>query len=135
MKRIQLIVQNCSQTVKRNIFKIEASCGFYFIYNNKSKIIHNTHQSPECSSSKPSLILSKGILWVINSSKINFLSMYSWTSFGTLSFDFQPPKAVPFQVLPVTSWNGRVLISCPAAATPIITETPQPLWHDSKAAL
>ena len=46
-----------------------------------------------------------------------------------------PPKAVPFQVRPVTSWKGRVEISCPAAATPIIVDTPQPLWQDSKAAL
>lgn len=45
------------------------------------------------------------------------------------------PKAVPFQVRPVTSWNGRVEISWPAAATPTITEVPQPLWQDSNAAL
>lgn len=38
-----------------------------------------------------------------------------------------PPNAVPFQVRPVTSWNGRVEISWPALATPIITDTPQPL--------
>jgi len=38
-----------------------------------------------------------------------------------------PPNAVPFQVRPVTSWNGRVEISCPAPATPMITDVPQPL--------
>ena len=38
-----------------------------------------------------------------------------------------PPNAVPFQVRPVTSWNGLVEISCPAPATPIITDVPQPL--------
>ena len=44
-----------------------------------------------------------------------------------------PPKAVPFQTRPVTSWNGLVAISLPAAATPMIVDTPQPLWQDSKA--
>ena len=44
-----------------------------------------------------------------------------------------PPKAVPFQTRPVISWNGRVDISFPAPATPMIVDTPQPLWHDSKA--
>lgn len=46
-----------------------------------------------------------------------------------------PPKAEPFQVRPVTSWNGRVEISCPAAATPRMTLVPQPLWQASSAAL
>lgn len=46
-----------------------------------------------------------------------------------------PPKAVPFQVRPVTSWKGRVEISCPAAATPMMTLVPHPLWQASKAAL
>lgn len=45
-----------------------------------------------------------------------------------------PPNAVPFHVRPVTSWKGLVEISCPAGATPIITDVPQPLWHDSSAA-
>lgn len=46
-----------------------------------------------------------------------------------------PPKAVPFQVRPVTSWKGRVEISCPAAATPMMMLVPHPLWQASKAAL
>ena len=46
-----------------------------------------------------------------------------------------PPKAVPFHTRPVTSWNGLVDISWPAAATPMITDTPQPLWQLSNAAL
>lgn len=46
-----------------------------------------------------------------------------------------PPNAVPFHVRPVTSWKGLVEISWPAAATPIITDTPQPLWQASNAAL
>ena len=33
--------------------------------------------------------------------------------------DLNPPKAVPFQDLPVTNWNGLVEISCPAGATPM----------------
>lgn len=52
-----------------------------------------------------------------------------------LSFTKLPPKAVPFHVRPVTSWNGRVATSCPAAATPTTTLTPQPLWQASRAAL
>lgn len=46
-----------------------------------------------------------------------------------------PPKAVPFHVRPVTSWNGRVEISSPEAATPTTTLTPQPLCTPSRAAL
>lgn len=42
---------------------------------------------------------------------------------------------VPFHVRPVTSWNGLVAISWPAAATPMMVDTPQPLWHASSAAL
>jgi hypothetical protein len=40
---------------------------------------------------------------------------------------------VPFQTRPVTSWNGRVEISCPAAATPMMIDWPQPRWHASSA--
>jgi hypothetical protein len=50
-------------------------------------------------------------------------------------FELIPPKAVPFQTRPVTNWKGRVEISWPEAATPITTETPQPRWQDSNAAL
>ena len=42
---------------------------------------------------------------------------------------------MPFHVRPVTSWNGRVAISSPEAATPTTTLTPQPLWQASSAAL
>ena len=38
-----------------------------------------------------------------------------------------PPKAVPRQLRPVTSWKGRVPISCPAPATPMMMLSPQPL--------
>jgi hypothetical protein len=44
-----------------------------------------------------------------------------------------PPKAVPFQTRPVTSWNGRVAISAPAGATPITIDWPQPRWQASSA--
>src|SRR3546814_20424880 len=44
-----------------------------------------------------------------------------------------PPKAVPSHLRPVTSWNGRVLISCPAPATPMITDWPQPRCAHSNA--
>jgi len=44
-----------------------------------------------------------------------------------------PPKAVPRQERPVTSWNGRVEISLPAPATPMMMLSPQPLWQASNA--
>jgi len=47
----------------------------------------------------------------------------------------EPPNADPRQTRPVTSWNGRVEISWPAAATPMMTDSPQPLWQASRAAL
>jgi hypothetical protein len=34
---------------------------------------------------------------------------------------------------PVTSWNGRVLISWPASATPMMIDWPQPRWQASSA--
>eukprot|EP00962_Isochrysis_galbana_P038265 scaffold13577_cov135-Isochrysis_galbana.AAC.1 len=52
----------------------------------------------------------------------------------TCGLDFHPPNAVPFQVRPVTNWKGRVEISCPAAATPMTTEVPQPRCEHSSAA-
>jgi hypothetical protein len=59
--------------------------------------------------------------------------MYQSTIFGTSVRPRAPPKAVPFQTRPVTSWNGPVLISCPAPATPMMTDSPQPLWQHSSA--
>ena len=37
------------------------------------------------------------------------------------------------QLRPVTSWNGRVEISWPAPATPMMTDLPQPRCDDSSA--
>ena len=51
-------------------------------------------------------------------------SMYQATIFGTSVLSRAPPKALPFQTRPVTSWNGRVEISCSNPATPMTTETP-----------
>ena len=42
-------------------------------------------------------------------------SMYQSTIFGTSVRPRAPPNAVPFHTRPVTSWNGRVLISWPGA--------------------
>lgn len=73
------------------------------------------------------------------------------TSPGISVRPLTPPKAVPRQVRPVTSWNliksvsekapmysyatcGRVEISWPAAATPMTVLIPQPLWQASRAA-
>ena len=74
-----------------------------------------------------------GMTWVIRSSMLILPSMYQSTIFGTSVRPRAPPKAVPFQVRPVTSWNGRVLISWPEPATPMITDTPQPRWQHSSA--
>ena len=67
-----------------------------------------------------------GSIWILP-------SMYQSTIFGTSVRPRAPPKAVPFQTRPVTSWNGRVAISAPAGATPITTDTPQPRCVHSSA--
>ena len=59
--------------------------------------------------------------------------MYQSTIRGTSVRPRAPPNAVPFHTRPVTSWNGRVAISWPAPATPMITLTPQPRWQHSSA--
>ena len=48
--------------------------------------------------------------------------MYQSTIFGTSVRPRAPPKAVPFQTRPVTSWNGRVAISWPEPATPMMID-------------
>eukprot|EP01041_Mallomonas_annulata_P017821 gene17822-36461_t len=72
--------------------------------------------SPRFIKSKPSLIWSSRSLWVMRSSMLILPSMYQSTIFGTSVRPRAPPKAEPFHTRPVTSWNGRVEISCPAAA-------------------
>ena len=52
---------------------------------------------------------------------------------GTQAFTYAPPKALPRQTRPVTSWKGRVAISSPAPATPITIDSPQPRWQHSRA--
>jgi hypothetical protein len=73
------------------------------------------------------------MVWVIIGSIWILPSMYQSTIFGTSVRPRAPPKAVPFQVRPVTSWNGRVEISWPAPATPMMTDLPQPRWAHSSA--
>ena len=48
--------------------------------------------------------------------------MYQSTIFGTSVRPRAPPKAVPRHTRPVTSWNGRVAISWPAPATPMMID-------------
>ena len=60
--------------------------------------------------------------------------MYSSTRPGSSVRPLTPPKAVPVQERPVTSWKGRVLISVPAGATPMMTLLPQPRTQHSSAA-
>src|SRR5262249_62176427 len=88
---------------------------------------------PSCIRSNPLLISSSLRTWVIIGSIWICLFMYQSTIFGTSVRPRAPPKAVPFHTRPVTSWNGRVEISLPASATPMITETPQPRWQHSSA--
>src|SRR5437867_5423955 len=69
---------------------------------------------PSCIRSKPWLISASLSLCVIRSSILILPSMYQSTIFGTSRRPLAPPNAVPFHTRPVTSWNGRVLISWPA---------------------
>jgi len=50
--------------------------------------------------------------------------MYQSTILGTSVRPLAPPNAVPRQLRPVTSWNGRVAISFPASATPMMMLVP-----------
>src|SRR4029077_12570242 len=99
------------------------------------KVTTERIDSPLCIRSKVSLIFSSGMTCVISSSILIFFSMYQSTILGTSLRPRAPPKAVPFHTRPVTSWKGRVLISWPAPATPMMTETPQPRWQHSSARL
>ena len=76
---------------------------------------------------------SRPMLWVIMASISILPSMYQSTIFGTSVRPLAPPKAVPRQTRPVTSWKGRVEISAPAGATPMMTDSPQPLCAHSRA--
>src|SRR5690606_20565336 len=60
--------------------------------------------SPECISSKPLLMSSSGMVWVIIGSIWILPSMYQSTIFGTSVRPRAPPKAVPIHWRPVTSW-------------------------------
>mmetsp|Transcript_7868 Transcript_7868/g.32513 ORF Transcript_7868/g.32513 Transcript_7868/m.32513 type:complete len:276 (-) Transcript_7868:548-1375(-) len=90
--------------------------------------------APSCMRPKARLISLRGRVCVMYSSILTSPRMYLSTSLGTSVRDLKPPKAVPFQTRPVTSWKGRVAISLPAPATPMIVLTPQPMWHASSAA-
>ena len=79
------------------------------------------------------MIRSSGRVWVIIGSISILPSMYQSTIFGTSVRPRAPPKAEPFQTRPVTSWNGRVAISLPASATPMMMLSPQPRWQASSA--
>jgi hypothetical protein len=72
-----------------------------------------------------------GIVWVIMGSISILPSMYQSTILGTSVRPRAPLKAVPRHTRPVTSWNGRVAISCPAPATPMMMLWPQPRWQHS----
>ena len=45
----------------------------------------------------------------------------------------QESEAAWDAIRPVTSWNGRVAISRPASATPMMIDLPQPRWQHSSA--
>ncbi|SLN77697.1 hypothetical protein ROG8370_03978 [Roseovarius gaetbuli] len=72
-------------------------------------------------------------MWVIIGSISILPFMYQSTILGTSVRPRAPPNAVPRQLRPVTSWNGRVEISAPAGATPITMLSPQPLCAASSA--
>src|SRR5690606_37779261 len=89
--------------------------------------------APWCMRSNASLIRSSGRVCVMSGSISIFLLMYQSTMRGTSVRPRAPPNAEPFHTRPVTSWNGRVEISWPAPATPMMTLTPQPRWQHSSA--
>lgn len=68
----------------------------------------------------------------LNTWEIFTFFKYFSTSQGTCDLLLKPPKAVPFHTRPVTNWKGRVDISCPDAATPTITDVPQPWQFSTK---
>ena len=74
--------------------------------------------SPACIKSNPLLMSPRLSVWVIIGSISILPSMYHSTIRGTSVRPRAPPKAVPFQVRPVTSWNGRVAISAPRRRYP-----------------
>src|SRR5262249_36093852 len=82
---------------------------------------------PSCIRSNALLMSASGIWCVIMGSISILFSMYQSTILGTSVRPRAPPNAVPRHTRPVTSWNGRVRISAPAGATPMITLSPQPL--------
>eukprot|EP01139_Manchomonas_bermudensis_P000713 Amastigsp_a773_342.p5 type:complete len:105 gc:universal Amastigsp_a773_342:1147-833(-) len=90
--------------------------------------------SPRFMSSKASLTSASGMVWVMKGSRAISPSRYRWMMPGSSMRPLTPPNAVPCQRRPVTSWNGRVEISVPDGATPMIVDTPQPLWQHSSAA-
>src|SRR5690606_17294521 len=88
---------------------------------------------PSCIRSNALLMSSSGIVCVIRSSILILPSMYQSTIFGTSVRPRAPPKAEPRHTRPVTSWKGRVEISSPAPATPMMIDSPQPLCAHSSA--
>src|SRR5262245_52045730 len=84
---------------------------------------------PSCISSNRLLMSGSGMVCVIIGSISILPSMYQSTIFGTSVRPRAPPKAVPFQARPVTSWKGRVAISAPEGATPMMMDWPQPRWQ------
>jgi hypothetical protein len=89
---------------------------------------------PSCITSNAVLISANGYSNVMNSSILSSPDLYLSHNPGSSVRPLVPPNAEPRQLRPVTNWNGRVEISSPAAATPIMTLVPQPLWHASRAA-
>lgn len=74
-------------------------------------------------------------MYILHSQKSKIIRQSRESLFSGLWTRRSPPKAVPFQTRPVTSWNGLVEISCPAPATPMMILSPHPLWQASRAAL
>ena len=61
-------------------------------------------------------------------------SMYQSTIFGTSVRPRAPPNAEPFHMRPVTSWNGRVAISCAGAGDADDDRLrPSRVWQHSSA--
>lgn len=77
----------------------------YRIFSNDLAAI--THHFPSVMSWMASLILSKGIVWVMNSSSITFLAMYSLTIVGIPSLPLKPEMS---QMKPQTCRSDTFLV-------------------------
>jgi glycine/D-amino acid oxidase-like deaminating enzyme len=127
-KGIRLATPNGTVTCRKLVIAVNAWSGFIRGLPKMTLRI----DLPACIRSKPLLISSSVSVCVIIGSISILPSMYQSTIFGTSVRPRAPPKAVPFQTRPVTSWNGRVDLLA-GAGDADDDDLPQPRWQASSA--